>query len=336
MARVPPGTRVVLLRHAESVHNQEQTKARKRGELSSFLFSGMRDTDLSVPGCMQGFLGGGFLKEKILRGCEVDVIACSNLCRAEKTVYWVKRGGGIRARQTIYADVLDEQRHGPYAWNTNVIASAKDSKGTRLEVDANAPIDLQVHFWQLFQGEYEASAAHPESDRIRKALKKASQEWMRCYYPILSRHVNLQMIQDAVFRKKTPLGERFVDLCQRAEKVLELIVRNTEEPDQARSFVIVSHAKMIIALRYLLEGLTFEMAERILQAEGPPFPPHVGMTYYVERNGVLVREGRPYQLPKQLTVRGRELFFRKIPKSDLRAMCRVLKLNEEEVLLRYR
>ncbi len=111
-------------------------------------------------------------------------------------------------------------------------------------------------------------------------------------------------------RRKTPTGESFDDLRTRSQDFWEEFVPELECVGNGATAIIVSHSIFILQLRQSIEGFSNHDLNMMLKAEGPPFPPHVGMTFYKEVDGFLQLDGEPYRLPSQFEVSGRRLRFK--------------------------
>jgi broad specificity phosphatase PhoE len=130
-------------------------------------------------------------------------------------------------------------------------------------------------------------------------------------------------------RRKTPTGESFEDLSSRAQDFWDEFISEIEYVGQGAVAIIVSHSIFILQLRKSIEGFSNHDLNMMLKAEGPPFPPHVGMTFYKESDGYLRLDGEPYRLPPQFEVVGRRLRFKDSVDPEIIAeACKVLGIEE--------
>lgn len=130
-------------------------------------------------------------------------------------------------------------------------------------------------------------------------------------------------------RRKTPTGESFSDMNERAREFASDLLMELEELGAGAIAIVVTHSFFLLALRQLLEGFSDGVLNEMITAEGPPFPPHVGMVFYKESDGRLVLDGEPYKLPPELEVAGRRLRFREdLPEEDIERMCCTLGIEQ--------
>jgi len=130
-------------------------------------------------------------------------------------------------------------------------------------------------------------------------------------------------------RRKTPTGESFSDLSQRAVDFFEDFTPSLQQVGSGAMAIVVSHSFFLMALRQLLEGFSNDELNGMIASEGPPFPPHVGMTFYKEVNGYLAPDGEPNRIPPEFEIISRRLRFKEsTPQSVIDEACRVLSIEE--------
>ncbi len=130
-------------------------------------------------------------------------------------------------------------------------------------------------------------------------------------------------------RRKTPTGESFDDLRIRAQDFWDEFIPELESVGDGAIAVIVSHSIFILQLRQSIEGFSNHDLNMMLKAEGPPFPPHAGMTFYKEVDGYLHLDGEPYRIPPQFEVAGRRLRFKDtVDQQVITGACKVLGIEE--------
>ncbi|MBD3281794.1 hypothetical protein GF391_03545 [Candidatus Uhrbacteria bacterium] len=130
-------------------------------------------------------------------------------------------------------------------------------------------------------------------------------------------------------RRKTPTGESFPDMRERAIEFSRDLNMELDEVGSGAIAIVVTHSFFMLSLRQLWEGFSNDALNEMITAEGPPFPPHVGMVFYKESDGKLVPDGDPYVLPPELEVSGRRLRFRAdVPQSKIDEICRLLGVEQ--------
>ncbi len=131
-------------------------------------------------------------------------------------------------------------------------------------------------------------------------------------------------------RRKTPTGESFVELHQRAAEFNEDFVRSLNQIGSGATAIIVSHSYFILAARQYYEDFSNDELDKMINAEGPPlFPPHVGMTFYAEQDGYLVLDGEPNRIPPEFEIVGRRLRFKEsTPQHVIDEACSALSIEE--------
>ncbi|GEM_PF-1084703 len=133
-------------------------------------------------------------------------------------------------------------------------------------------------------------------------------------------------------RRKTPTGESFDDLQVRAQDFWEEFIPELENIGNGATAIIVSHSIFILQLRKSIEGFSNHDLNMMLRAEGPPFPPHVGMIFYKEVDGFLQLDGEPYRIPPQFEIVGRRLRFKNtIDRRVIARACRELGIEEHRM-----
>ncbi|MDF1496673.1 MAG: phosphoglycerate mutase family protein [Patescibacteria group bacterium] len=130
-------------------------------------------------------------------------------------------------------------------------------------------------------------------------------------------------------RRKTPTGENFTELHQRAVEFNEDFARSLHQIGTGALAIIVSHSYFILAGRQYYEGFSSEKLDEMINSEGPPFPPHVGMIFYKEKDGTLVLDGEPNRIPPEFEIVGRRLRFKEsTPQSVIDEACEALSIEE--------
>ena len=327
MFRVTKGTRVVLMRHAESEWNQERIEALMAGERPPVRLPDKRDAALSPFGRVQAYLAGSFLKNVLGSNgtpAGLDVIIYSSYRRAEETAEQIIQAMGVEPRYLFQTNHLDEA----HEWLPIHYHSMKAKRLMRQQASVfnHAPVNGSGHgaslqfgkevltsFSDLFQYELQKLATgetqdQPTEEILQAAAKRATNQFAEVDMPRFLLWYRQQIGLTPQARRKTPEWESYEDVKDRAKKIADQLRRYLGNGRQGlRTILIVTHSKISVALRELFEELSDEEVQEILRADGPPFPPHIGMTFYKEENNLLVRDGEPYQLPVELEVRGRKL-----------------------------
>lgn len=344
---LPEGTCVVLMRHAESEWNRERVQAFKRGAQPPARIPDKQDADLSPFGRVQAFLAGIQLREIFAAGNvkpRCDSVAHSSFNRAEQTANWAMRAACLNPRYTAVANELNEQSHGAMvppdlAALLNLcleVVNSGDMNPEHAELFRGffeklvqfkpqpfpAPhmgkptptygleIGYQVNMFDAMRREAERLGASSLSGEEKmKAWRKAFDSAMRSTLRLAGKQalpILAQEDDNPLERRKTPMGESFKNLVPRAESFLRFLERRALFYGD-RHFLVVTHSKIVLAIRQMLEGLDDQTVADMLTAEGPPFPPYVGMNVYSVRDGVLTLEGEPYRMPPMLVPKGREL-----------------------------
>lgn len=325
MFRVPKGTRVVLMRHAESEWNRERIEALNEGGLPPIRLPNKRDAGLSPYGRVQAYLAGCYLKW--VMGVDgdprpFDLALWSSYRRAQETYDVSVQAMGAIPRyrsQTIHLDEAREWLSDQYHTERSAQALVEQarpflsaySEGESAMQRLN--VEMLSSFTDIVQHELKNETAtgpqaqvKPTFDDLNRAASRASKIFGEAYVPVFLAWYLEQMSLPPQERRKTPEWERYEDIKDRAS-VIATDLRSYLYDDAAcvRTALIVTHSKIAIALRELIEELSDEQVKIILTAEGPPFPPHVGMTFYRERDGLLVLDGDPYRLPPEIVLDGR-------------------------------
>ncbi len=274
-----------------------------------------------------------------------DSLAYSEFKRAEQTANWCLRAARLNPRYTAISKDLNEQAHGLHLDPAlaALIARCVDlaNSGTldpqHAELFRNVLDSLVQCQPQPFPSPVFGTAAANRgfvvgmhvnwAEEVRRYAERygvyglKGEEQQRAWRRVVeaaSRSVSRKFGAQALpsfleeeslreqERRKTLNGESFLNVVTRAELILRHLMTRTDFYGERR-FLIVTHSKISVAIRQLIEGLNDEEVAAILKAEGPPFPPYVGMTVYRVVDGMLQREGEPYRLPPQLSVNGREL-----------------------------
>jgi len=346
MIRVPKGTRVVLMRHAESEWNRERFEALVAKERPPVRLPDKRDAALSPFGRLQAYLAGCYLN--IALGGNgtpaiLDVLTYSNYRRAEETAMQIKLAMGNEPRHEFQTNHLDEA----HKWQSNHYHSRESERRMReqaksfvldpantryLDIDSRIGSSVLSSLSDVFHyelGQLSPPAlgdaqAQPPEEAIHLAAQRTARQFENTDMPRLVLWLVEQLALSSRERRKTPSWENYKDVKDRARMIAKRIraslwKRNGEAP----TALIVTHSKISIALRELFEELPDAEVERILNADGPPFPPHVGMTFYKEVEGLLAPDGEPYRLPPELEVHGRQLeLSMQASNKKLREACR--------------
>lgn len=276
---------------------------------------------------------------------QCDTVAYSEFKRAEQTANWALRAAGLNPRYTAIAKELNEQSHAAIVPpdlavllsrcmdiadsgsmdpnHADLIRMVLNALSNPQSMPFPAPllsrptptygmeIGLYVNFVEALRRNvirHEVSRLHGEAQR--KAWLKAFATSIRSTFRMAGNQGMLAAVfEDATSdrdRRKTVMGEGFLNLVPRAEFILRHLKTRADFYGERR-FLVVSHSKICIAIRMLLEDLEDYEVSRMLTAEGPPFPPYVGMTVYRAHEGKLTLEGAPYRLPPLLSLDGRAL-----------------------------
>lgn len=130
-------------------------------------------------------------------------------------------------------------------------------------------------------------------------------------------------------RRKTPTGESFAELSYRANEFLSDFIPALEQLGNDATAIVVTHSYLLLALRQLIEGFSTQELDEMISAEGLPFPPHVGMTFYREKDGYLELDGKPNQIPPEFESVGRRLRFKEeTPQRVIDEACKLLGVEE--------
>jgi len=327
MFRVAKGTRVVLMRHAESEWNQERIEALMAGERPPVRLPDKRDAALSPFGRVQAYLAGSFLKNVLGSNgmpAGLDVMIYSSYRRAEETAEQIIQSMGVEPRYLFQTNHLDEA----HEWLPIHHHSTKAKRlmqqqarvfnepfinGIRHGASLQIGKEVLTSFSDLFQYELQQLAAGETQKQLteeilQEAAKRATSQFAEVDMPRFLLWYRQQIGLTPQARRKTPEWESYEDVKDRAKKIADQLRRYLGNGRQGlRTILIVTHSKISVALRELFEELSDDEVREILRADGPPFPPHIGMTFYKEENSLLVRDGEPYQLPPELEVHGRKL-----------------------------
>ncbi len=343
----PKGTCVVLMRHAESEWNRERVQAFKRGAQAPARIPDKQDADLSPFGRVQAFLAGIQLREIFAAGNvkpRCDSVAYSEFRRAEQTANWAMRAASLNPRYTAVAKELNEQSHAAivppdlavlldrclevvnsgdmnpehaelFRTVFDNLVQFKPQPFPAPQISKPTPtygleIGLLVNMMDAMRRNAERYGVNALSgDDKKKAWRRSFEAAMRSTMRLAGKHalpVLAQGGESLLERRKTLMGESFLNLVPRAEIILRHLKTRAELFGERR-FLVVTHSKVYLAIRQMLEELDDQTVSDMLKAEGPPFPPYVGMNVYRVRNGVLALEGEPYRMPPMLSPNGREL-----------------------------
>ena len=295
--------RVALLRHAQTNANFRQHIAHLNGDPPPLRVPEDHDNGLSAYGHLQAFLTGRFL-QKFFRqpngSSALDLMFLSPYRRVQETAMLLCKGMGIWPKSPFF--VTDDLRE----------------RGTR-EMEKRSLTDYE--FLNSIHDAFSHSGSDPgvlfrtfiESMKGGELIKRFEQE----------------RIVETLERRKTPYTESYREVRERVRSGLKLMFSLIEERGY-KNVVIVTHGRTMIAVRQVFERFSDSVACSILETEGIPFPPNVGVCLY-RKNGKLALEGEPYQFAPELIPNGRNVEIKPdITHEDLMRMhaaCRELGLR---------
>ncbi len=322
---VPPGTQVGVMRHGESDENEEGSTGGSKKDSTDLQ---KLDASLSRNGMVQSFVSA---KPLLKRGFKPDVIAHSGYRRSKQTMEMMLFSEpDLRPSCILETESLDEQRH----WQSFLAFDKYQEKQVMEEVK-NLGGDIK-DFFDRYPAWTERSGllflAHlfselnklaywgkmpPSKARIKdeKDGKKPKPEPVAC---LLHRLIDQAIVSMVLFnweqsvlprmeKRKRAGAEKLLDVVKRLVMMIWRIDELVRPPYNYRRFLFITHSKVCVAAFMIFGGMKPATIERILHSEGPPFPPNGSMTFYKEKNGILVRDGKINQLPPLFHPNGRLL-----------------------------
>lgn len=296
--KVPRGTLLILGRHTETYWNNKKNLALYNGTPVPARTDDDYDSPLSAVGRIQAVMVGWWLKKSyqgLIKRQGLDHVLLSTSRRSSETWVYMKRAWDTHSGlHTEQRPEITEIKH------QSVTSQSQDS--ITLQDIANEALKLYNHL-------------SVEEQRV------AMREYMLS--EMLDRGAGEQAIEHAIKKhgtdilasRKHPDGQSYLEKREQIACFMRhyLALLNGR---QNTSTLITTHGRTYIALLQLLEGFSDDQARHMQKSEGPPFPPHGGITFFQEENGFLTRRGEWFCLPTCLVVdrkRPRLLDFRKSP-----------------------
>jgi len=291
---LPDGVCMVHLRHAESLRNIR--KAKQIRTKSRLVVRSAADVDsaLTPMGMIQAYSAGPYIRRRIkeLVGCdELHVLTTSQSRRAIDTGDLVKLAWKKPPKFSMQRDEIGELRH----W---------------LEKQG-------IHYFTSMRDIADEAVAMLDPDAASRMTKAEMEKAVSTYFytrtvtehgeQMISRAVK-DKLADPLTWKKLQEGEDYKSLRKRLSKIASVLMPYIDLG--VKTLVCVTHARTKIAWWDLLEPkFTPSQVREILLAEGPPYPTHVGMTFYVSEKGRFRRSGELNEIPPEFKPDGRLLDF---------------------------
>lgn len=275
---VPVGTWLVLIRHAETFWNivkylaicaEEPIPARSDDDL---------DSPLSPVGRIQAVLTGYWLSRmfhKVTRHESLDNVFLSRSRRSAQTWAYMKKPWDVHAGlHTEQIPELTEIKH------------ISDITLGQAHVSLH---DLGIEGNILYKDE------PPEKRESLVEEYIIVQAKARGVFRQAAKHAQENDKTDILARRKHPTGENYLEKRQRLADTFLRYYLDLLNGKSGLASLAVTHGRTYIGLRQLLEeDFSDEMARVLHKAEGRPFPPHVSLTFYREKDGYLKRHGDCY------------------------------------------
>lgn len=307
---VPPGTEVGVMRHGESDENKSAGKKGPKHDLTDFQ---KLDASLSCNGMVQGFVSA---KPLLKRGFKPDVIAHSGYRRSKQTMEMMLFSEpDLKPSCILETESLDEQHH----WQS-LLAFDKSQERQIMEEVKNLGGDIKDFFdrypaWTERSGLLFLAHLFSELDKLstwgkmppaKARLKNEDEGEKPKSVPVaclLHKLVDQAIVSMVLFnweqsvlprmdRRKREGAEKLLDVVKRLVMMIWRLDELVRPPYNYRRFLFITHSKVCVAAFMIFGGMRPATVEKILHSEGPPFPPNGSMTFYKEKNGILVRDGR--------------------------------------------
>ncbi|MBD3281673.1 hypothetical protein GF391_02910 [Candidatus Uhrbacteria bacterium] len=296
--KVPPGTLLIVCRHGETNWNHKKNFARYNGLPTPARTDDDCDSALSAPGRVQAVLTGWWLKKA--HHCftdrkTLDCVLLSTSRRSSETWHYIRRlWHGHRNFHLEQLSDISEIKHQS--------AGSQSQDSITLQDIADEAHNLFLHL--------------PPAERRKKMHEYLISE-------MINRGAGEQAIDhalekrgtDILKQRKHPDGESYLEKRDKVDhlfKYFESLIEGRENT----STLMCTHGRTYIAILQQLEGFSDDQARMMQKAEGPPFPPHVSVSFFQEQDGHLVHRGEQFHLAPCLKVdRGhpRLLDFRATP-----------------------
>lgn len=320
---------------------------------------------------LSGFISQHSFKRK-------GIVAHSLHLRAKQTAFTIMQSGGLRTTRQLQSDLLAERMHSRYSFVQTPAQEIEvdeshmrefGSTGRVIDTDVSNMRELiryQPGLAEMLMSDRDAhalaehllisyrdtldyyykqvkkngSVINPklEAELRQSAAARALSDLGSRLAPELSEWFFKQQNLDPAQRRKTPTGESHLDLLHRAKEFYRDLRGMLQIVGNGAVAIVVTHSYFLMAIRQLTEGFSDEKLTRMHNSEGPPFPPHVGMVFYKEKDGYLALDEafndlppgqEPYVIPPEFELYGRRLRFKEtVPQERIDQACDVLGIRE--------
>lgn len=264
----PDGLSLVLKRHGRSRRNFKKVRSSLEDRVPVFLSESYEDR-LTLEGKIEAALAARYLKRRLGR---IDLVVCSTSNRSIESAKFVVKQNPRCDYMQIRELVEKSQGFGPEFLDSLIQGWIRREKEKNPEANVTLGHALQ------------------NLEVILPPFVSMVNEWQEEQQQLRISLRNLYLF-----------GESAEELQARARYVLE-VIRGHAVLRGARKISIDTHAKMLLAMRIVLEKLTYREQDYLCSVDGPPFPCNAGMTFYESRKGKLVRVGEECVIPDGLKV----------------------------------
>jgi broad specificity phosphatase PhoE len=281
---VPKGTILIVGRHAETWWNHKKNFALYNSLSIPARTDDDYDSWLSAVGRIQAVMTGWYIRESykgLARRESLDRVLLSTSRRSAETWLYMKKLWDVhQGLHTEQIPELTEIKHQSQSSQSQETMTLQDIADEALGLFSHLPETEQRHVIREYL--------------ITEMIDRGAGD-------IAIDHAIRKQMTNILSRRKHKDGENYIEKRASVARFLNNYLALLNGKPNTSTY-IVTHGRTYIALLQLLEGFSDERAIEMQEADGPPFPPHVGTTFFQEDGGRLVRRGKEFYLARCLRV----------------------------------